>query len=180
MKKALCTLLALVMVLGCAFALAACSKDEGGKENKTPAIPAGYQKFTIEDIAFAYPEGWQKQDGSVTMLVNASGQGNNITVVYTAKDSTFDNMTVEKFNTDIKPSYEAAGLSVSNASVETVKSNGLSVLKISYTAVVSGVSMEQTQYVVNVGSKTYAITVTEVTPDATLVSTVLDTLHKAK
>lgn len=181
MKKAISIILAMMLALGCVFAMTACgNQGDGGEENKTPVIPKGYKKFTLQDISFAYPEGWDEQSGSVTILADASGAGNNITVVYGDDDGTYDNMTMDKFNTTIKPAYEALGLAISDVSLETVKTNGLSVLSISYTASASGTSMSQTQYVVTIEGKLYAITITQATPDAKLVSTVLDTLCLTK
>ena len=44
----------------------------------------------------------------------------------------------------------------------------------------NGVTMKQSLFIVTVGSKTYTVTVTETTPDTTLVNNVFNTLAVAK
>ena len=90
-------------------------------------------------------------------------------------------MDLAAFNRDMKPAFEAMGLSISNASVaQTQNGAGLAITKVAYTATVEGVSMKQTQYIITVGEKTYVVTVTEVTADAALVTNVFNTLAAAK
>ena len=178
MKKNFCVVLALIVALGCVFGLTACGKDDSGE--KKPEIPEGYKKYQNEAISFGYPEEWSTQEGSVTILSDASGEGNNITVVSGEDDGTYKDMTIEKFNTTVKPAYEVMGMSVSDVSLETVTVNGLSVLKIAYTVSAAEISLGQTQFIVSIEGKVHAITVTESTPDAKLVSTVLETLRLVK
>ncbi len=199
MKKILCTILAIAMLFGCMLALSACDANEnstgnsessqgssegessGENQNSTanPEIPAGYKEYNNGAIAFAYPDAWTMQDGS-TVILQDTTTGNNITVVYEAKTDFYESMTVDTFNSQLKPSYDAAGLSVSNVEISKTTANGLSVVKLSHNTTASGITMKQTQYISTVGDKTYVVTVTEVTEAPAILSTVLDTLHSVK
>ncbi len=173
MKKILCIALATLLVLGSMLALAACGA-------KAPEIPEGYQVYEYDALSFAYPEDWNKTDGSTAILTNPTGVGNNITVVYEAKTDLFETMTVESFNELFKPTFEAMGMSVSNVTINQKTSNGLDVTEINYTATMVGMTMEQTLFVVTIGDRTYTVTVTEATQDDTLVSNVFKTLYEVK
>lgn len=184
MKRIVCTLLALVLVLGCMFTMAACTGDNELKPKETqkqkPEIPAGYTEYENGTISFAYPKNWTVQDGSITILSDAA-TGNNITVVYEAKTDLYEGMTEDMFNTMLKPTLEAAGMAVSGVQINKVTANNLSVVKITYNAAIAGmVSMQQTLYIATIGESTYTVTVTEVAKDATLVATVQDTLYGLK
>lgn len=172
MKKISCIALAALLVLGSMLALASCGA-------KAPEIPEGYQVYENGGLSFAYPEDWTKTDGSTVLLINPTGIGNNITVVYESKYNHKD-LTLDTFNEQMKPSYEAMGMTVSNATVEHKTSNGLDVTEINYTAKMMGVTMEQTAFITTIGDRTYTVTVTETTQDDTLVSNVFNTLYEVK
>ena len=172
MKKISCIALAALLVLGSMLALASCGA-------KAPEIPEGYQVYENGGLSFAYPEDWTKTDGSTVLLINPTGVGNNITVVYEAKYNHKD-LTIDTFNEQMKPAYEAMGMTVSNATVTQKTSNGLDVTEIHYTAKMMGVTMEQTAFITNIGDRTYTVTVTETTQDDTLVSNVFNTLDEVK
>ena len=115
MKRILIALLALAMVLSMAFALASCNddkKENDTKETEKPAekepaaIPEGYVLYDNGKITFAYPEKWTKTAGSVDIITNESGTGNNITVSYEQYSDTYKKMTVEDFKTMLKPYLE--------------------------------------------------------------------------
>ena len=114
------------------------------------------------------------------MMMDPAGSGNNITVVSEPKSDVYEKMTVESFNSTLKPILEAAGMTVSNVSIAKKTSNGLNVVEISYKAEMLGVKVNQTVYVVAAGQKNWAITITEVKPDANLITTVFETLQTAK
>ena len=187
MKRILIVLLALAMVLSMAFALASCNddkKENDTKETEKPAekepaaIPEGYVLYDNGKITFAYPEKWTKTAGSVDIITNESGIGNNITVSYEQYSDTYKKMTVEDFNTMLKPYLEAAGMTVANVAVTQLKNgNEINVTKIVYTATANGVSMGQTLFVVAVGELNYIVTVTETEADAALVNNVFNTLN---
>ena len=194
MKRFLCLSLALIMML-CSFALVACddkddkapidSGEDNNDNNNTddkkdePTIPEGYKLYDNGNISFAYPDDWTITDGS-TVLITA-GAGNNITVVYEAKTNMYEDMTMDDFNEMFVPAYEAMGMTVSNASVNsTTNDNDVKITKISYKATASGVTMKQTLYITTAGQRTYTVTVTETTNDATLVKNVFDTLTIVK
>lgn len=192
MKKFLILLLTLVMAFALTFSLAAC--DESDKkdkkeesestteptpentQNKEPVpTPAGYKLYNNGKISFAYPKTWQESAG---MLVNESGDGNNITVAFEQKSDIYINMDIASFNSTLKPMLEEAGLTITNPSVEQLTNdNDTRITKIRCTTSYSGVKMGQTMFIVAVGEYNYVITVTEVTPDATLIDNVYKTLN---
>ena len=175
MKRYFCLLMALFMMC-CGLTLSSCTN-----EPVEVPIPEGYQVYDNGAISFAYPEGWTKTDGSTVILTNPDGSGNNITVVYENKTDLYATMDVEGFNDKIKPSLEAAGMSVSNVSVtQTENAGGFDLTKMSYSASFSGVNMTQTLYILNTKDKTYVVTITETTPDTALKKNVLDTLKTVK
>ena len=177
MKKMFCTVLAVLMVLGCMFAFTGCNGNKPTTSQK-PAIPAGYVEYNDGNISFAYPQAWTKTDGSVTVL--AGTNGNNVTVTYEAKTDMYENMTIETFISTMVPAFSMMGLSVSNISIVKAKVNNVDVVKMAFTTSASGVSMSQTIYCVNVAERTYSVTVTEVQKDAALVSNVYNTLYVVK
>ena len=175
MKKISLVMAVLLLIASCVFTLAACDKTA-----KTPEIPEGYQAYSNDVLSFAYPEGWSANSGSVVTLMDPNGNGNNITVVYEAKTDLYDDMTVESFNSMMKPTYEAMGMTVSNVAIEKRTTNGLNVVQLSYDAKVAGQSLSQTVFITTIGDSTYSITVTEMTPDAELVDNVFNTLYALK
>lgn len=174
MRKIISLLLVLTLVMGLALSLSACNNAIA------PEIPEGYKLYENEYISFAYPEDWSFQAGSVDMLMNPAGSGNNITIVFENKTDAYENLTVESFNETFKPSYEAMGMSLSNVSISHENSNNLKFVKLSYNSRMSGVSMKQTAIITTVGDRTYSITVTEVSSDAELLQNVIDTLYSKK
>ena len=142
----------------------------------TVTAPVGYTLFENDALSFAYPKGWAKQDGSVVILQDAV-TGNNITVVSESKNAFYDTMTIQDFEAQMKPVYEAMGMTVENVKLERKENaQGLKVLMISYDNTTQGMSMKQTQYVTTIGAYSYTVTVTEVAADAELAKTVFDTL----
>ena len=199
MKKLLASLLALLLILS----LCACTKNEDNQsedtsastsettetsatadttsktEQQKPVIPAEYQLYDNGAISFYYPSAWNVTDGSITILSDLT-TGNNITVVFEAKNDYYATMNTESFNTEMKPMLESMGMSISEASVkQTQNETGLSMTVIAYTSIYLGAEMTQTQYIVNVDDLTYSVTVTEMVPDAVLVETVFNTLNIA-
>ncbi len=174
MKKTVCMLLTCVIVLGLVFVMNAC----GSEEKKEIEIPEGYAVYENGDISFAYPEDWAKTDGSTVTLT--AKNGNNVTVVYEDKNDEYAKMTTESYQSEMIPFYEQMGLTISNAKVEQTSTNGLAVTKVTHTLGMNGTKMEQTQYIVTVGERTYTITVTEVKSDDALVKNVFETLCEIK
>lgn len=176
MKRYLSLALAVLMLLAC-FTLSACDM------NKKPAMPDGYKEYNNGDISFAYPADWNLTDGSTVILVNPSGVGNNITVVYEAKNTVYETISVEEFEAQMKPAYQSMGMTIKGTTIEQVKNDcGTKMTKISLTTTAANVSvtMQQTMYITHVGSKTYTVTVTETTTDAALVQNVFNTLYIEK
>lgn len=178
MKRTTALLTAALMLLCCMLAFTGCDTP------KEAVIPDGYQVYSNDDISFAYPEGWTKNDGSTVMLVNEAGVGNNITVVYEAKNDFYSTMDVEDFNTSMKPALETVGATITDTVVTQTKNDlSVSITKVSYNATAAnGVSMAQTMYITTVGNRTYVITVTVTDSDsaANLVENVFDTLNVVK
>ena len=182
MKRFFCLALVLLFAV---CALCSCGAPAGGTTEAgsttapVPVIPAGYTKYSNGDMSFAYPSSWVTTDGSVVILSDKAG-GNNITVSYEAKTDIYDKFTVADFNSLMKPAYESMGMSVSNVKIEHKTVNGEKINVFSFTNVAAGRTMTQTQYIFAAGTRTYIVTVTEATKDATLVKTVFDTIEILK
>lgn len=177
MKRYLSLVLAALMLVAC-LSLTACDLL-----SKKPAIPEGYKEYNNGEISFAYPDDWKMTDGSTVILVNSTGVGNNITVVYEAKNTVYDTITVEEFEAQMKPAYQAMGMSIKDTAIEQTKNEcGTQMTKISLTttSAAAKVTMTQTMYITHVGDRTYTVTVTEVSNDDALVDTVFNTLYKEK
>ncbi len=167
MKRIFAISLAMLLLCGCML-FAACGK--------TP-IPQGYQLYDNGAISFAYPNTWTKKGVGAVILVNETGVGNNITVVYEPKTDFYATMDEASFNEQMRPSIEAMGMTVTSVSVEQTKNaNGVKITKIAYTSEYEAVQMKQTLFITEVGDQTYSVTVTEATPDAVLVENVFNTL----
>lgn len=181
MKRYLCLVLALLMIL-LSFSLTACKDTDKNDDKETEAsIPEGYKLYENEVLSFAYPEDWTLQDGSTVMLVNPTGTGNNITVVYEAKTDMYETMSLSDFNKQLKPMFEAMGVRVSGTTVDQVTNpNDLDITKITMSSTVSNVTMKQNLFIITVGERTYTITVTEATSDANLPKNVFNTLDLVK
>ena len=187
MKRKIALILSLIMILATLISCGNGSEDTTATTQTTQTttttgivIPTGYAKYNNGNITFAYPKSWGRTDGSVVILKPSGASGNNITVAYENKNTMYDTMTTAIFNRDIKPVYEAMGLAISSASVEHKNTNGENVTVVSYTAKVQGQSMKQTQFILHCGTRTYTVTVTEVTSDAALVQNVFNTLDVSK
>lgn len=174
MKKTISMLLLLALTLCSVLAVSSCTADT------PPEIPEGYKLYENSDLSFAYPEDWSMQSGSVVMLINPAGVGNNINVVYENKTDAYDDLTVESFNESLKPAYEAMGMRISNVAVSHETTNNVNYTKLSYSATVSGTKMKQTALIATIGNYTYSITITETNADAELVETVINTLYSKR
>jgi len=183
MKRKISLILILMLVLAAICSCGTPAESTTATSDTTvpaPVIPTGYTEYSNGDISFAYPSDWVKTDGSVVILTNKSGVGNNITVSYEAKTNMYDSFTVADFNSMVKPAYESMGMTISNLKIEHKEVGGEKVNVISFRNTVSGQSMTQTQYIFNAGSRTYIVTVTESTPDSNLVKNVFDTIKVLK
>lgn len=146
------------------------------------SVPNGYKLFSDGYISVVYPEAWNKTEGSVTLMQDKSN-GNNITIAYETKTDYYDNMTVAQFNSELKPAYEAMGMSISNADVKhQTNQNGIKITKLSYTATVSvsGTSVKQTALIFTVSNRTYSVNVTETVSKPELVTNVFNSLTALK
>lgn len=194
MKRFLCMLLAALILASAMFAFASCEspdvddndekedvddkKDDNSK--KEPTVPDGYKMYDNGDIRFAYPEAWIVNDSSIVLISSENG-GNNITVAYEDKTDFYDDLTAEEFMSVLAPQFSLLGQSVSNVKVEHPTNEvGVKLTKISLKNTASGVTVNQTLYVIASGARNYCITVTEVTTDTKLVNTVLNTLCESK
>ena len=188
MKRLFYTLAVLVLLICAIVTMNACGDAEvTTTEAVTTApitteapIPEGYTEYSDGSVAFAYPENFQKQDGS-TVIIQDATTGNNITVVYEAKNPYYATLDLATYNSEMKPAFESMGLTITNPSVKQTKNDaGVAITKISHTATASGVSMKQTMLITTIGNRTYTVTVTEVKSDSTLVNNVFNTLKAAK
>ena len=172
MKKTLSTLLVVTLVVGCLFALSGCSMIQD------PMASENTRLHSDDCLSFEYPASWFRIPFGVDMVMDSEGTGNNINISYDTDGNNefYDDLDVEKFDEALKPSFEAAGMEISNVVIEKGTTNGLEYVLLSYDSVMSGTNMHMTQIVTFVNDRTYILTVTEVTPDPDLVETVLSTL----
>ena len=191
MRKIVLTL-SVLLVLVLALAMTACG---GTTETTTEAVtttteapitteaplPEGYTLYDNGDISFAYPESFVKNDGSTVILTNVTN-GNNITVVYEAKNDMYETLDNNGYKELFKPMFESMGISVSKYNVEQVAKNtkGISLTKITHTASVQGTSIEHTLLITTVGNKTYTVTITEVVNDDAYLNNVMNSLGLSK
>lgn len=192
MKKIANIVLMLALALCLCFSLTSCfflayrtnaTVSEGEMSvvttpDKEYVIPAGYKEYNNGDISFAYPDEWVIQDGSVVIIVNESGVGNNITISYETLSDLYVNMTADEFEELVAPTYEAMGASITGITVKQVENEvGIAITKIAYYMTLNGVNMEQTMFVFPAGSRNYVVTVTEAEPDPDLVDTVFESIR---
>ena len=140
-----------------------------------PEIPYGYALFENHDLSFAYPETWECQKGSISIMMNNSGR--NITVAYEAKTDLYDDLTEETFNDMMSPTFSLMGITMSNIQIfEKTTTNNAEVVKITYKIYSQGSTMYQTLYITHTEEYTYTITITEHTSSTTLADVVYNTL----
>ena len=182
MKRKNFGLFTFVLFVACIFSLVSCGAGNDGGSESAPdvVIPEGYTVYNDGHISFAYPDDWVKTDGEVVVIKKLGGAGNNITVVYENKTDMYEKLTLAGFNAQMKPAYEAAGMTISDAKVEQKNVRGEKVTVISYSAKMNEQALKQTAYAITSGARTYSITVTEFSPDAELVKNIFDTLRVVK
>ena len=168
MKKLLCLLLAVTMLLGSMFVLSACDEKDKKKDEteetkaEAPSVPTGYALYENDYVYFVYPEGWEKKDMSGIGVLVDSSTGNNITVAYEIKSDVYATMDLEGYNSLLKPAFQSQGMSVSNIKISQLKNAaGINVTKIEHTAVQSGNTMNQVLFVIPTGEYNYVVTVTQ-------------------
>ena len=204
MKKFLAFLLGILMICS-AFVITSCDEKDGDGEAETtkpsvstiiddvketttaeettteptPVIPTGYQLYSDGTITFAYPKNWSKTDGSTVILQN-TGNGNNITVVYEAKTDYYENLTKTKFQEELKPALESIGMSISNETVTQLQNdNGMKITEIAYSVEMQGKTFKQTLLITTIGQDTYTVTLTEMKADNMTNQTLFHTLGTA-
>ena len=170
MKKLLCLLLALTMLMGSLFVLSACDekdKDKDKEEEKSevaaPEVPAGYKLYENDYVYFVYPENWETRDMSgITVLLDAA-TGNNITLAYEPKSDLYKTMDLEKFNNTFVPIWKQQGMNVSNVQITNSIENslGYEISKFTFNATQSGQNMKQEMYIIPSGSYNYVVNVTQ-------------------
>ena len=168
MKKLLCLLLAMTMLVGSLFVLSACDKkDEKESEESVavdaPEVPAGYKLYENDYIYFVYPENWETRDMSgITVLLDAA-TGNNITLAYEIKSDLYKTMDLEKFNSTFVPVWKQQGMTVSNIQITNSIENalGYEISKFTFNATQSGQSMKQEMYIIPSGGYNYVVNVTQ-------------------
>jgi hypothetical protein len=178
--------MALLLIVSSTLCFAGCNGETESTEpeSKGPpeaVIPDGYVKFENDFVSFAYPDGWNKKDGSTTTLTNPDGKGNNITVVYEAKTDQYKNVTLDSFNENLAAPLEAMGMKVTNPTFKHEKNSGeIEITIMKYTLTYMGIVMEQTIYAFDSEDKTHLVTVTEAVEDENLVKNVFDTIRLVK
>lgn len=182
MKKIVLTL-AIMLIFILALSMTACGNE--ATTTTEPAtteapLPEGYVLYDNGDISFAYPENFNKTDGSTVVLSNLIN-GNNITIVYEAKTDYYTKMTDAIYAKDLKPAFEAMGMTIEKYTVEQIQNEkGVSLTKVTQTATVQETALQQTLLSITAGDKTYTVTVTEMVKDADFVNNVVNSLGFAK
>ena len=138
---------------------------------------------TVGDITFKVIKSWTKTEAEGIVMFIDETTGNNITCQITEKTSEFNNLTAKEFEDMMKPELEASNIAISDTVVEKVtNANGITVVKFTYTAKTTvestEVTMRQALCVATVGSSTYVISVTEVSPEAAIIRLVVETMVK--
>lgn len=199
MKRLLSVLLALMLVIGCIFALSACgdeeetsvaetsvaetasSEPETSKTGTTLTETYKGETLTYEKgaISFAYPADWTFTDGSIPQMIDVE-TGNNINLVTeTLTDDTrevYAELDTEYYNNSLKPAYEAMGYSVGSATVEKITNqNGVALASLSYSMTYSGVEMDMVQIFCMDDTDCYIITYTGVT-DSSFLNTLINSV----
>lgn len=124
-------------------------------------IPAGYTLFMNDDIAFAYPMEWEESDEASVLLFVDTTTGNNITVAYQAKTD-HTSFTRSTFMTELKPTFEASGLTISNVTLSQKENDSTKVTIYDYDVKTSdGIALKQSLMFASTLSRTYIITVTQ-------------------
>ena len=130
--------------------------------------------ISLDGVTFEYPAGWEMI--SETQAIDMT-TGNNVNVVSEAKNVFYDTIDAEMYISGTKPIYEAAGMSIKDVTVDHVENaKGVKIVKIGFTAEISGISMRMTQFVVHSGDKTCTITVSETTPTEGLVDLIFESI----
>lgn len=174
MKKILSILTVLVIVFASLLAFAGCGDTS---EFTLPEAKSGYTWFENDDIYFSYPEAWVRTELYGLIQFAPANGGNNIIITTSDYDPTFDNITVETVNTSLKPALEADGVTMSNINVVHDTKGETDIAIITYDVTYSTYTTNQTLYMFKVGEKIYSITLTEATKDASLVSTIYNSLN---
>ena len=127
-------------------------------------------------ISFEYPGAWSESTSNGVLLLS-EGMGNNITLVSEPATDLYRTITAEEFRALIAPSLESQGLTVSDVTLEQqINPNDVKMTVITYNISQSSLTLVQTVFIVNAGSDTYTVTVTEVGADTDIPETVFNTL----
>ena len=189
MKKLLCLLLAVTMLMGSLFILSACDEKDKDKDKdeessvEPPAVPANYTLFENDYIYFVYPSAWEKREMSGIPVFLEAATGNNITVAYEPKSDVYSTMDLDGYNTILKPTFQAQGMTVSNVKISQVKNSaGFEITKIEHKAVMSGQTMNQVLFVIPAGNYNYVVSITQGVGKETsgLVNSVFESLTARK
>lgn len=137
-------------------------------------------EFNNGYISFNYPADCEKSesDGSVILV---SQNGYNINVTTEAASDFYKTLTVEGYKTQIQPSLEAMGFTVSDVVVEqTTNKGGVDATVIGYGCVYNGVMMYQIQMIVTAGDTCQVVTFTETVDCGDLSLEIFDSIKVLK
>ena len=171
MKKIISTLLTVTLVIGMMLTLTSCGE-------KQPETPKGYELYENDYFSFAYPEEWELQKGSVTIIYDQS-TGSNINIMYEEKTDEYDNLDAQGFTEFIKESLAGTGGSFSDVYAQKYETVNAELNTVTYIAKLYGITYYQTALIVTTDDRTYSIAVTcqerDVMKDT--VQTILDTFY---
>lgn len=192
MKKILCLLLAITMLMGSLLVLGSCDKKDKEKDRdeseekvalSAPQVPKGYVLYENDYIYFVYPEGWTKNDlnNGMAHLILDGSTGNNLTVIGEVYSDIYKDLTVDEFKEMIKSTADTQNLKLSNIKISQVKNaHGVEITKITYNVERAGVTAKQTIFVVPCGDRNYVVNVTISKNVTGLVDTVFNSLVPKK
>ena len=171
MKKIISTLLTVTLVIGMMLTLTSCSV-------KQPETPKGYELYENDYFSFAYPEEWEIQKGSVTIIYDQS-TGTNINMMYEEKTDEYDNLDAQGFTEFIKESLAGTGATFNSVYAQKYKTVNAELNTVTYIAKLYGITYYQTALLVTVDDRTYSITVTCQEKDVMqeTVQVILDTFY---
>ncbi len=130
----------------------------------TVAAPEGYTAYASADFKLVYPSSWVKQNMSGMLLyyVDASNSS-NMNMTSSPKTNAYYTATADTFKNNIIDTYKSLGYTATftNCTVDKSDYLGYTRVHVVYDYSVSSLgSIHQEQMVLNSGTKTYVLTVT--------------------
>lgn len=171
MKKIISTLLAVTLVIGMMLTLASCGV-------KQPKASKGYDLYENDDLSFAYPQEWDMEKGSITLIYDPI-TGNNINIVYEENTDEYENLTAKEFTDLMQTSLVGISGSIINVYEKKYETVNAEVDTFTYSVKLGENISYQTMIIATIEERIYLITVTSPTKKEmeSYVQTILDTFY---